>query len=213
MKLFSLNQIKISSIKKFVIYFYIIGLLGFLIPYSRSLFIIITPFALLLNTYLIIAYHSNLKDLRKFIVIIVLGYIIEVIGVNTGKVFGDYYYGKTLGIKIFNTPLIIGLNWFFLSYSSKTITDYLTQNKKLTLLIAPLFMVIYDIVLEQVASKIDMWYWNNSVVPIMNYISWYIISFIFVLILNAYRINTNNPVAIIILLSQFIFFIMLNIFL
>lgn len=39
----------------------------------------------------------------------------EAIGVTTGVVFESYAYGDPFGIKIFETHIMIGVNWFFFS--------------------------------------------------------------------------------------------------
>ncbi|HQG57357.1 MAG TPA: carotenoid biosynthesis protein, partial [Bacteroidales bacterium] len=88
-------------------------------------------------------------------------------------------------------------------------TEKLNIKKWLALFVAPTFMLAYDIVLEQVAPKMDMWSWHNSEVPLRNYIAWYIIAFSFVLILKAFRIKTSNPLSAILFICQFLFFTVL----
>ncbi len=214
MLLYPKNKVSIAKVKHFVIIFYSVGILGFLMPFTKNIFIAITPFALLLNTYLLIIYHQNIqfKDMLVFLSIFLLGYIIEVIGVNTGLIFGSYSYGHTLGVKLFDTPLLIGVNWLFLTYTATSAADYFTKDRWPTLIVAPTLMVIYDIVLELVAPHIDMWYWENSVVPLQNYIAWFIIAFAFVAILKAFKTNTHNPLALVILICQFLFFVFLSLF-
>ena len=97
------NKIPIADVKKFIIIFYLVGFLGFVIPFTKALFITITPFALLLNTYLLAVYHHKytFKDTFLFLLIFLSGYIIELIGVKTGFVFGYYTYGGALGPKLF----------------------------------------------------------------------------------------------------------------
>jgi putative membrane protein len=68
-------------------------------------------------------------------------------------------------------------------------------------------------VLEQVAPKLDMWYWQDSVAPVQNYIVWYVLSLIFVILLDIFKVDTRNSVAKVIFLCQFIFFIVLYIIL
>ncbi len=211
MELYPKNKIPITEIKKFTIIFYIVGLLGFIIPFTKSFFIFITPFALLLNFYLLAIFHENytLKDVQIFLLIFLLGYTIEVIGVKTGLIFGNYTYGKALGIKLLETPLLVGINWLFLSYASLTIAENFKIKNWLTVFIAPALMLSYDIILEQVAPKMDMWNWQYSEVPIKNYIAWYIIAFCFVLIIKAFKIKTKNPLSVILSICQFVFFALL----
>ncbi len=208
MELYPKNKIPISEVRKFLIIFYIVGLLGFIIPFTKAFFISITPFALLLNVYLLAIYHEKytLKYVLIFLLIFISGYSIEVVGVKTGLIFGSYIYGNALGIKLFETPLLIGINWLFLTYTATSITEKLKIKKWFAIFVAPAFMLVYDIVLEQVAPKMDMWNWHNSEVPLKNYIAWYIIAFSFVLLLKAFKIKTSNPLSAILFICQFLFF-------
>lgn len=208
MELYPKNKIPISEVRKFLIIFYIVGLLGFIIPFTKAFFISITPFALLLNVYLLAIYHEKytLKYVLIFLLIFISGYSIEVVGVKTGLIFGSYIYGNALGIKLFETPLLIGINWLFLTYTATSIAEKLKIKKWFAIFVAPAFMLVYDIVMEQVAPKMDMWNWHNSEVPIRNYVAWYVIAFSFVLLLKAFKIKTSNPLSAILFICQFLFF-------
>ena len=215
MELYPKNRVPFNDVKKFIVIFYIVGLLGFIIPFTKPLFITITPFALLLNIYLLAVYHKyfSIKYVSVFLFIYISGYFIEVIGVNTGLIFGNYSYGKALGIKLFGTPLLIGVNWLFLTYTSTTILGYFKVKKWYSVLISPILMVVYDMVLEQVAPKMNMWSWVNSEVPFKNYFAWYIISFVFVLLLKVFKTETKNPLGAILFICQFVFLLLLSVLL
>lgn len=208
MELYPKNKIPFGEVRKFIVIFYIVALCGFIIPFTKAFFIIITPFALLLNVYLLAIYHEKytLKCVLIFLLIFISGYCIEVVGVKTGFIFGSYIYGNALGIKLFETPLLIGVNWLFLTYTAIGITEKLNIKKRLVLFVAPAIMLVYDVVLEQVAPKMDMWSWQNALVPLKNYIAWYIIAFSFVLLLKAFKIKTSNPLSAILFICQFLFF-------
>ena len=66
---------------------------------------------------------KKIKMLRFFIFAFSIGFLVEVIGVNYGIIFGNYTYGKVLGFKVLNVPLMIGVNWFFLSIACGGISD------------------------------------------------------------------------------------------
>ncbi len=211
MNLYPKNKIPLRKIKKFIVIFYMVGTLGFLIPFTNSLFIAITPFALLLNTYLLAIYHKkhDIKHIGVFVFIFITGFFIEMIGVNTGIIFGSYQYGSGLGIKIAGTPLLIGVNWLFLTYTSISVLDGLKINKNLSVIIAPTLMLTYDLVLEQVAPRMDMWSWQNNSVPLQNYVAWFLIALVFVAIMKIFKINTKNSLSRVLLTCQFLFFIAL----
>jgi len=212
MELYPKNRIEIKEIKKFLVIFYIVGLLGFIIPFTKNLFITITPLALILSVYLLALFHReyNKPTVVLFISIFLAGYFVEVIGVKTGAVFGSYSYGPALGPKLFETPLMIGVNWLFLAYVATSIVDSLKQKSWLTLLLAPLLMVGYDLVLEQVAPLMDMWYWESAPIPLKNYLSWYLVALTMVSTIKLLKIKTDNPLSRILFICQFLFLLSLT---
>ncbi len=200
------------QIKLFFIIVYLVGILGMIIPYSFPLFLRLTFLTLIVSSVGLFIFHQSnniKKDIIIFAVIFFLGYTVEVLGVNTGLIFGSYQYGETLGIKLFKTPLLIGLNWLFLTYTALSISNKITKNSFLQLIIAPTLMLVYDIVMEQLAPIMDMWSWTNSLIPIKNYIAWWLIGLLFAVILKRTKINTNNPLALLMFLCQFLFFVVL----
>jgi putative membrane protein len=213
MRIFPKNTLHIAEVKKFIIIFYAIGVLGFIFSWSRSFFITITPLALLLSTYLLAIYHNKYtqKDFFLFLVILVFGFFVEVIGVNTGLIFGNYQYGEALGPKLFNTPLLIAFNWLFLTYTATSLSEKISNKIAFQIWMAPTFMLMYDLIIEQFAPKINMWSWKDAVVPLKNYLAWWFIGFLFVCLLKIFRTNTNNPLAVTLLVCQFLFFVVLYI--
>ncbi|MFW5803961.1 MAG: carotenoid biosynthesis protein [bacterium] len=112
---------KMGEIKvwKLLVNFYIIGGLGLIIPFTRELFQQITPLSLLFSFILLLIYHEGDEKTKFFVVsilIAIVGFLVEVLGVQTGIIFGSYQYGETLGPKLFQVPLIIGINWLMLVY-------------------------------------------------------------------------------------------------
>ena len=206
---------RLLQIKLFFIIVYLVGTIGLIIPYSFPLFLRLTFLTLIVSSIGLFIFHQakNIKkDIIIFAVIFLLGFTVEVLGVNTGLVFGSYQYGETLGIKLFNTPLLIGLNWLFLTYTALSISSKITKKSFWQLIIAPTLMLGYDIVMEQLASIMDMWTWSNSLIPIKNYIAWWLIGLLFAGILKRSKINTNNPLALVLFLCQFLFFVVLLIY-
>lgn len=59
--------------------------------------------------------------MRKAIFFVVttlaIGFGVEVLGINTGMVFGGKYaYGDLLGEKVLGVPIVVPLVWFIISY-------------------------------------------------------------------------------------------------
>jgi putative membrane protein len=204
-----------KEVKKFLIYFYAIGTIGLLFPLTREIFIYLIPYTLMLSFVLLLFFHKpmQLKIGIVFFIIAFAGYFIEVIGVNSGIIFGNYYYEYALGLKILNTPLIIGINWVMLIYCVNILFNKLNIHFVPKALIGACMMLIYDIILEPVAIKLHMWQWENNTVPLQNYLAWFLISFVFLLLIEIANVKPQNPIAKRMLMVQLGFFFLLNIFL
>jgi uncharacterized membrane protein len=195
----------------FFVIFYCVGILGFSFQLTRNLFQHLVSFNLIVSVFFLFWFHSprNLKSLLIFGSIFLAGFLSELTGVNTHLIFGSYSYGNTLGFKIFQTPLLIGLNWLILIYCIFLITDNL--NKKWYFpFMGSAVMVIYDIIMEPVAIRIGMWDWDGGQIPVKNYISWYLISLGLFFFLYFTKPAFKNPVARCLFFVQFGFFLFLN---
>lgn len=204
-----------QKVRRFLLLFYLVGIAGFMLPFSRELFTHLTGLALLLSTFLLLWFHRSGVDARTiavFAVIYLAGFFIEVIGVGTGEIFGKYTYGNALGPKILETPLMIGVNWLMLSYGFASMLRYLKLNGLLTIILASAGMLVYDLVMEQVAPMLDLWYWNHGTIPLKNYVAWFVIALIFQALLVLFKIKLKNPIAIALVLCQFGFFLVLMIY-
>lgn len=198
-----------------LIIFFSVGVFGIAAEATRDLFISLTPLALMLSLATIIAFHQPVhlrKETALFIIIYFAGFLLEAAGVNTGRVFGNYSYGQGLGIKVFNTPLMIGINWVLLVYCTAVVTDKLLLPVVFKILIASSLMVLYDLIMEQVAPIMDMWSFDDGSVPFRNYAAWFIIAVFFHAILKLAGFKIRNRQAHFILYIQASFFIILLIF-
>ena len=210
-----LRKEKVATI--FIYVFYVVGICGFLLPEFITYFKQLIPLALIVSFILLVVFQPREAINRSFILVFTgiyfSGLIIEMIGVNTGVVFGEYSYGSNLGFKLLNTPIIIGLNWLILVYTSSALFEKLRIHNLYKIVMATICMLGYDIVLEKIAPETGMWSWSGMEVPLKNYVAWFIISFIFQAVIKVNGIKTENAVAKDLFISQFIFFMILSIFL
>lgn len=205
---------KLKTILLFVV-FYSVGVAGIGIPQTHSFFIALVPFALLMSFIAILLFHQSLNSANTrlvFFVIFILSYFIEVVGVNTQLIFGNYSYGNGLGVRALSAPLLIGINWVMLVYCSASIMERFRLPVVAQVLFASVLMVLYDIVLEQVAPFLDMWYWNSNTVPIQNYLAWFSFALFFHGLVKWKKVKTANPLAPAIIICQFLFFVAILIF-
>ncbi len=115
----------------------------------------------------------SLKFLIALTVIFIGGYLIEVIGTSTGILFGSYAYGTALGIKLFDVPPIIGINWIGIVIASSALAKTITDNKYLAAILAGAAATILDFIIEPVAVFYNLWQWDDGVIPIYYYICWF----------------------------------------
>lgn len=192
---------------------HLMGIMGIRSAY-KDLFLLLTPFNLLISAFLLYLNHPS--DNKQFYVfcstVFSAGFLIEVLGVNTGLIFGNYSYGKTLGIKLFDVPLIIGINWLILVYSVGIISDKLNSSAILKSIVGASMLVTLDFFIEKVAVKYDFWNWNLVSVPLQNYIAWFIVSFLLLLIFNKSNFLKDNKIALPLFMIQLVFFVSLALF-
>lgn len=118
------NRIEKST--EILLWVYGVGLAGMLLPFSREIFITITPLNLIFAAlFLFYGRWPARRVLLTGLAVFVASFLVEAAGVNTGKIFGYYSYGSALGPKLWNTPVIIGLNWFVLIYCTNVISRQL----------------------------------------------------------------------------------------
>ncbi len=210
-----LNRNKKNTIRFFLI-FYAVGIAGMLIQVTFPLFVKLIPLALLLNFAALPFFHEgklSFSHLIVFSILFVIGFLIEAVGVNTGLIFGSYHYGNSLGVKLYETPLIIGLNWLLLVYLTASVLEKTELNSTVKIVAGALLMLGYDLIIEQVAPALDMWYWHAGGVPLQNYLAWFIIAVLFHTLIRVFHLNWTNKLAPAIFSIQVIFFLILYIFL
>lgn len=195
-----------------IVLFHLVGLLGFLGSYA-SLFKLLVPFHLLFMFALLVWSHPKPNwGFAQFVLLIyALGFLVEYVGVHSGLIFGWYHYGPTLGAKIADIPLLIGVNWVVLIYAAGVSVQYLPiANGWLKTVLAAAILVLLDYLIEPVAIRFDYWSWAGNVVPLQNYAAWFGFSFLCLYVFSRGSFSKKNPVAIVLLLVQFLFFAALN---
>ncbi|MFT5964862.1 MAG: putative membrane protein [Flavobacterium sp.] len=196
----------------FLILVYISGSIGFVV--NPSFFSPFTPYTLLLTCFVFLI-HSPLAD-KKFIVaffsIAFLGFVIEVVGVKTGLIFGKYSYGNGLGYKFLNVPLVISINWAMLICAGIIVVSRIFTNKIIVLVLAALLVTGIDLIIEQVAPELDFWQFEGGLPDLQNYVSWIGVAFFTSYFFYPIIIKGNWTVSLIILILQIIFFTFLFIF-
>ena len=214
-----LGSYKVSLNEKTVIIalviLHVVGILGFTFFNFEGFFYRLTPFNLIISLTLVLSFHPtwHRKSIFFFVFTFLWGFFIELIGVNTGSIFGHYEYDFALGFKIFNTPPVIGINWVLTSYCLAIATNHLMSEKDnwiIKALIATLGMVILDFFIEPVATKTGMWHWENNIIPLKNYIGWFLTALPIQLLFFKLMGDVKNKIAVVLFVLMFLFFFILN---
>lgn len=195
-----------------IILFHLVGLYGFLNPDLTSLFIKLVPFHLLLMLLLMIisGYDGSPGIMLFALSVFAAGFLVEVAGVNTGLIFGSYTYGGTLGLKLWHTPLLIGVNWLIMVYSTGVLLIACQINKYLLALTGAAILVGIDSLIEPVAIRYDYWSWSGENIPLQNYVGWFFVSFMMFILFTSLNFKKQNSAAIVLFVAQLLFFIILN---
>lgn len=194
---------------------YAVGVVGFSIPFTHGIFIRLTPLMLLLSFAILVYYSSDLRSEKQhkrvfyYSFVFVAGFLVEMWGVNTGVLFGDYLYGSGLGPKVVGTPPIIGLNWVLMIYLTSAIFSPLKRNLLNGIIWPSLLMVGYDVIMEQVAPTMNMWSWKNDIVPLQNYLMWGILALFFHSVRYALNLRDRNQMALPLFVVQTLFFLLI----
>ncbi|MFY8021477.1 MAG: carotenoid biosynthesis protein [Bacteroidia bacterium] len=216
MKLMQANKTLLYT--SIIILFYTIGLVGIMI---NPEFAVLSPLNLLLALVLLILSipEKNNFTYISLLFIFISSYILENVGVNTGLLFGSYAYGEALGPKLMGTPLLIGVNWIIVSYTSVVFANYIAEKLRIKLnqysgaALAALLMVMTDIPIELLCDRLNFWKWENNQIPLQNFTAWFFFGYIFCFWLIQNKLQSKNIFAIRLYLVQLFFFILLNLFL
>ena len=228
-----LNRVtKFEIATAIAVLFHTIGLVG-LLYFDKTFFLAVTPFNLLLSFALLIWTQQD-KNISFFLFLITcfaVGITVEIIGINTGVLFGDYTYGKVLGYQVKNVPLLIGINWFLIIYCCgisihtvlmKAINRIAADTGKKPMVLKALSVIIdgatlavfFDWLMEPVAVKLGYWLWNgDGSIPMFNYICWFVVSLLLLTVFHFAKFNKQNKFAVNLLLIQLMFFLVLRTFL
>jgi putative membrane protein len=218
-----LNRLSRTTLATLIaLLFHTVGLAGI---FTQTKWVIeATAFNLLLSAGLLIWTHNG-RD-RAFwlfaLICYATGLLTEIIGVNTGLLFGDYQYGQVLGPQLASVPLVIGINWFIVQYCcghtllaliDRLLPDIPARMKSWSLVVdGAILAVVFDWLIEPVAVKLGYWTWNGGEIPSFNYLSWLVISLLLMLVFRRLQPGGTNKFAVHLLLIQALFFLILRTF-
>ncbi|MCD8072821.1 MAG: carotenoid biosynthesis protein, partial [Alistipes sp.] len=184
----------------------------FMLPPTRNIFIGITPLSLLLVISSVFFFDRNRTPglLAWGAFIVVSSYFLEYFGIATGRIFGEYHYGRGLAPLIRDTPIIIGLNWLFLIYCTHLMAIRIWKSPAGRIFGASILMVAYDVVLEWVAPYMQMWSFEQGYPPFKNFAVWFMASVVYHTGFELFPIRYDNSSARTLYVIQMVFFVVIG---
>lgn len=188
--------------------FYVFGFRGMINAAERDWFVSKTPLNLILTTGLFLWANKDYRPrfLALCAMIWVICFFVEVAGVSTRVLFGSYDYGQTMGLQWLKVPLLIGANWLVLVLSTAGIVQNLRVPVAIRWLLAAALMVALDWVIEPIAMQLDFWNWENGIIPLQNYIAWFVVAFAMQALLHTVKPKLNTALCVFIYAIQLLFF-------
>jgi len=192
---------------------HITGFIGLQWVFSRPLFEMLVPFNLFLTAVVLFLHH---QDWSKHFILFSLcagigGFLLEVAGVYTRVIFGNYQYEYALGPKLWGVPLTIALNWWVLVYVSGIIAAKTQLRTLPKALIGASLMTFLDFWIEPVAMRYHFWNWEGGIIPLQNYAVWFAASFVLLYLFFSLPFSKYNRMAVWVYLAQLTFFVAHNV--
>jgi len=187
----------------------LIGLLGIGMGYGdwflpKTIFNQLVGVALLIWNFPL---KKGWKSMAIWSSVYLIGMTAEIIGVNTGILFGDYSYGHNLGPTIVGVPPLIGFNWLVLTFLTGTIAKRFMPNHWLAIIGGAFLMVGLDFFMEPTAPIFDFWHWQGGIAPLKNYIHWFLVALLLQVIVVNDLPEKKQPLPMHHFISQLLFFI------
>lgn len=131
------------------------------------------------NTHLHAARQWTPKQARRWgLIVLVVSFAVETLGVLTGFPFGEYRYTHRFGYMAGAVPMAIPLAWYVVVTNALFIVRSWRRGfpRVTEAAWAALLCTAYDFVLEPFATTVKgYWIWQTGRVPVQNYLAWFVI--------------------------------------
>lgn len=173
----------------------ILGLFGINVPWSTTnVFMVVSA--------VLVVWHAVItkgwkRALIGFVALLIVGFVMEGLGVNFGLIYGPYHYVDALGPRIWGVPFIVPISWELNMYPAFYLAMYLLPTdlvSKVTTLwqkglfvlitstVGALFCTAYDLICDPVYCLLtEQWIWHRpgdymsfvwGGIPLTNYFGW-----------------------------------------
>ena len=132
------------------------------------------------------------RGLLLLVVVGILGFVAEVIGVHTGVPFGRYHYTGGLGPTLLGVPLVIALAWVMMAHPAASVAARITSGPS-RIAIAAVALASWDVFLDPQMVHAGHWRWSDPTphlpgvgdVPLTNFAGWLLVALLVMVALHA----------------------------
>lgn len=144
-----------------------------------------TPFVLVAIgiSAAVLTYELTVRSIAALSAVIVLTFLAEASGANLGFPFGDYAYTDMLGPKLIDVPLTIPFAWLAILIPGWIAAERFLKFKHVV--VASVLATAADALLESAADSLDLWHWRDGLPTELNYLSWFVVSYVSLSILKS----------------------------
>ena len=107
---------------------------------------------------------------------------------------------------------MICINWALLTIITADLSRVIHKNIIVRSFLGGLLMMILDLIIEVSAPRFDFWQFENNLIPLKNYVDWFIIGSIAHYLYNQISLKTNTKLSIHIFVAVTFFFFTFLIF-
>jgi putative membrane protein len=195
--------------------FFLVGFIGHSLPATLPLMLSMTPYTLLacgLIAFFPVFLERTWRVLLWALLVYVITFVLEALGTATGKIFGPYTYGQTLGPMLFDVPLVIAFNWLMIILGALSLAHLIFRKRILVAFATAVLAVGFDYLLEPTAIRLDYWTWQAAGIPLRNYLAWFLIALAAALLFVYLKLSVKTRLPLVYFLIQLVWFAALWIF-
>lgn len=181
-------RIYVRAVAFGLVVIFTVGAAGHLIPSALPWMLRVTAGFTVLTSILVIA-PSVAAGGWQFVLWAVAAYgftlLLDLAGASSVAVLGKYTYGETLGWKWHGVPLLAGINWMMVLNGAVCLAGRVIPpeadkwRRPAVALLAGLILVVFDLLMEPVAARLDYWHWAEGFAPVRNYVMIFISAVLF----------------------------------
>ena len=197
-----------SNLSIFIIWLFTISCMLGVLSDFQYWFLGYTPLYLFLALVIILLHFNqfNAGVILLLVITFVLGFVVEILGLNFGLIFGNYSYGQNLGFMCFGVPLMMSVILILLIIIKSDIPRIVSKNILETTLVASALITALHMIIEISATRFDFWEFDDRVVTIQNYLIWFGTAFIANMVYQYFKVGFKKIISAQANVSNVIFF-------